>query len=89
MGVTIHYRGRLDDIKKLPVLCDEMIDIAKVMGWKYARLDDDWSITVDAKLDGNEITGNLGLKKAFMFCRILNQNHYIYFLIVREISILP
>lgn len=31
MGVTLHYRGTLDDLGQLPALCDELADIAQDM----------------------------------------------------------
>jgi hypothetical protein len=63
MGVTIHYRGRLDDIAQFPTLRDEVGDIAKSMGWPSTTLDDDWSRPPDAALTkGGIVQGNLGLK---------------------------
>jgi hypothetical protein len=66
MGVTIHYRGRLNDIGQLARLCDEMADIARAMGWETTRLDDDWERPPDARLrftsEGAQIDGHLGLK---------------------------
>jgi hypothetical protein len=66
MGVTIHYRGRLDDLGQLARLCDEMADIARAMGWETTRLDDDWERPADARLrftsKGAQIDGHLGLK---------------------------
>lgn len=63
MGVSIHYRGRLDDNALLPLRCDEIEDIAASMGWPTTRLDDDWSIPADATLQaGGRIDGHLGLK---------------------------
>lgn len=66
MGVTIHYRGTLDDIQRLDRLCDELEDLAGSMKWRTARLDDDWAQPPTAELHhtetGAEITGNLGLK---------------------------
>lgn len=66
MGVTIHYRGKLDDITKLDNLCNELKDIAGWMGWETRILDDDWSDPPDARLvhnsKGAEIKGNLALK---------------------------
>jgi len=63
MGVSLHYRGKLDDKTQLPSLCDEVGDIASSMGWPSRVLDDDWSIPVDAELlSGGIIEGNLGLK---------------------------
>jgi len=31
MGVTIHYRGRLADIGKIKLLCDELTQVAEKM----------------------------------------------------------
>jgi hypothetical protein len=63
MGVSIHYRGRLDDIHLASLLCDEVGDIARSMGWPSTTLDDDWSIPPDARLiGGGRIGGHLGLK---------------------------
>jgi hypothetical protein len=66
MGVTIHYRGKLNDKGQLAIFCDELADIAKAMGWPSVRLDDDWTRPSNAKLEhtpaGAEISGNLGLK---------------------------
>ena len=66
MGVTIHYRGRLDDAGQLPNLCEELIAISDGMHWQTTRLDDDWEIVPDARLEhgprGAEIIGHLGLK---------------------------
>jgi hypothetical protein len=66
MGVTIHYRGRLNDVGQIGRLCDELADIAAAMGWESTRLDDDWEQPADARLQhtsaGAKIVGNLGLK---------------------------
>ncbi len=66
MGVTIHYRGRLNDVGQFAKLCDELADIAAAMGWKTTRLDDDWEQPANARLrhtsTGAHIDGHLGLK---------------------------
>ena len=66
MGVSIHYRGRLNDVGQVAVLCDELADVAAVMGWQSTRLDDDWERPADARLHGSptgaRIDGHLGLK---------------------------
>ncbi len=66
MGVSIHYRGRLNDVGQLAVFCEELADIAAVMGWQSTRLDDDWERPADARLHGSptgaRIGGHLGLK---------------------------
>ena len=66
MGVSIHYRGRLNDVGQLAKLCAELADIAVAMGWETTRLDDDWEQPADARLrvtpTGAHIAGYLGLK---------------------------
>lgn len=63
MGVSLHYRGRLNDIGLLASLREEVSDIADTMGWSTATLDDDWSVLPGATL-GNDgvVHGNLGLR---------------------------
>jgi hypothetical protein len=66
MGVSIHYRGRLNDVGQLASLCEELTDIAAAMGWQSTRLDDDWEQPANARLritpTGARIDGHLGLK---------------------------
>jgi hypothetical protein len=66
MGVTIHYRGMLNDPGRLEDLKQELADIAESVGWKWQTLDDAWSIPPSATLvhtDGRAtIHGHLGLK---------------------------
>ena len=63
MGVSIHYRGKLNDTAMLPALCDEVGDIADSLGWPATTLDDDWSTPPDATLkNGGKVEGHLGLK---------------------------
>jgi hypothetical protein len=70
MGVTLHYRGTLDDPRRLPALCDELADVAQAMGWSTTRIDDDYDAPLDARLDhdsgGARIEGNVGLKGIFL-----------------------
>ncbi len=66
MGVSIHYRGRLDNAEQLPWLREKLMSIASTIGWQYRVLDDDWSIPANAVLEHSgktaEIKGHLGLK---------------------------
>jgi hypothetical protein len=66
MGVSIHYRGRLNDLGQLGRLCAELTDIARAMGWECTPLDDDWDQPAEARLEvtsaGARIEGHLGLK---------------------------
>ena len=41
MGITIHYGGKLKDRESVPVLVEELEDIAKNMEWECTRLDED------------------------------------------------
>lgn len=66
MGVSIHYRGRLAEIKNIKDICDELASIADRMNWSWSRLDEDWSQEADATIEvterGSQITGHLPLK---------------------------
>ena len=66
MGITIHYRGKLDDLGKLTDLQRELADIAASVGWQSQTLDDGWSTPPNATLvhgDGSvKIEGHLGLR---------------------------
>ena len=66
MGVTIHYRGTIDEPERIRDLQRELADIAKSMGWEHSIMDDDWTVPPDATLVHEQgaatITGHLGLK---------------------------
>jgi hypothetical protein len=66
MGVSIHYRGKMTDITKINVLCDELASVAEKKDWTCTRLDDDWSKPSDATIEvteiGPQISGHLALK---------------------------
>ena len=66
MGVTIHYRGTMDDPRQIEDLQRELADIAACMDWKTHLLDDDWDVPPSATLEHGErgatIKGHLGLK---------------------------
>lgn len=66
MGVSIHYRGRLADIKNTKTICEELAVIADKMNWHYVRLDEDWSQSADASIEVREqdlqTTGRLSRK---------------------------
>jgi hypothetical protein len=74
VGVSIHYRGLLNDATQLPVLSDELADIADAMGWQSTRLEDDWAEPANARLVGSRsgarIDGHLGLKGVQIVLRI-------------------
>jgi hypothetical protein len=52
MGVTIHYKGKLNSADEIDSFCEEMEDIAKSMGWKHTVID---------KFDSNDKTPVKGI----------------------------
>lgn len=66
MGITIHFRGKLQNLLDIHSLQDELIDICKIMEWEWSSLDEDWNKPCSAKLEfdegRSEITGHLPLK---------------------------
>lgn len=66
MGVTLHYRGNIDEPERIKDLQMELADIANSMGWKYSLLNDDLSVPPNAVLVHKQgsatIKGHLGLK---------------------------
>jgi hypothetical protein len=66
MGVTIHYRGSIDNKTHIDKFIVEMSDICDSMNWKYEVLDEDWSVPssleVDHQEDGVSLKGHAGLK---------------------------
>jgi hypothetical protein len=66
MGISIHYRGRLDSPDRLGIFCEKLMTIASSMGWQYRVLDEDWSVSGNVVLHQSqkitEIKGHLGLK---------------------------
>lgn len=66
MGITIHYRGRLDHPERIVDLTKECADFCGILHWPCDTFDDCWETAPWARLDrtgsGLEIAGNLGLK---------------------------
>ena len=67
MGIKIHYKGTLNSKDQVYQLIEEVKDIAQIMSWSYAVLDEDWETQPTAKLvSGKEkgiyIEGECGLK---------------------------
>lgn len=66
MGVSIHYRGRLDSTDHLPALRNALMSFASSIGWRCRILDEDWNVPANTILEHRgetpEIKGHLGLK---------------------------
>lgn len=66
MGITIHYRGSIDDLSLIEKLQDEMVDICQSMNWDYHVWNEDLNKPFDAKLvhspKGAEIKGHIPLR---------------------------
>lgn len=71
MGVTIHYRGTIDEPAQIRDMQRELVDIAASMGWDHSMLDDDWAVPPSAALvheqGSAKIKGHLGLKGISLF----------------------
>ncbi|RMG86307.1 MAG: hypothetical protein D6714_04405, partial [Bacteroidetes bacterium] len=70
MGVTIHFRGRLNDKSQVHELMREVQDICDSMNWEYDLIDEDWSIKTNLQIrhfreTGLELSGHAGLKGIF------------------------
>lgn len=67
MGVTIHYKGRLNHPSQITEMVAHVQQWASARGWSWTHIDDDWDQERDAQLHhvgkGHiEIVGNAGLK---------------------------
>lgn len=66
MGVTIHYRGKINSITDIDELTGEAEDFARELGWESQRWNEDWSKPNTAKIsnngDGIKITGHAPLR---------------------------
>lgn len=61
MGVCINYRGKLKNPKKIFEFIEELEDICKILEWKYAILDEDWTKPSDVKFINDPITQELDI----------------------------
>ncbi len=49
MGVTIHYKGKLNSTDDIDSFCEEMEDIAKSMEWNFDSFDFNWKDKIPVK----------------------------------------
>lgn len=62
MGITIHYKGKLNNLDLIEPLCNEIEDIAKDMEWKYSLLENDLHNPNTSQIDNGKIIGHIPLK---------------------------
>lgn len=67
MGVSIHYRGSINDKKQVHQFIDEVQDICESMSWESSILDEDWNrpskVIVEPDEEGAvSLSGHAGLK---------------------------
>jgi hypothetical protein len=68
MGLTVYYRGMLDDHEQAACLINELREIAEICGWEKGGLDEDWTLPPQARvvvlpgLSDYRIVGHLALK---------------------------
>lgn len=62
MGITIHFKRRLNNLQKVESVIDEFKDISEIMKWKWNSLNEDWNKPATARLSFSnnkaEITGH-------------------------------
>ena len=62
MGITIHYKGKLNSSDLIEPFCNEIEDIAKDMDWKYSILENDLYKPNSSRIDNGNIIGHIPLK---------------------------
>ncbi|MBN2444253.1 MAG: hypothetical protein JXJ04_23025 [Spirochaetales bacterium] len=66
MGITIAYKGKLNNTDLIYRFCEELSDIADEMNWEYRILNEDFNLPHTACLDSEgpevQIKGHLPLK---------------------------
>jgi hypothetical protein len=50
MGISIHYRGKIDKIETIATLADELEDFAQTLGWRTQHWKEDFSTPNTAKI---------------------------------------
>ena len=74
MGITLHFRGRLKDLKDINRLKEDLIDIARIMHWEWDSLDEDRAKENSAKSD-TTVKFSSGISDHFFLKGILLQLH--------------
>jgi len=63
MGISIHYKGKLNNPDLLNAFCDEIKDIAKDMNWNFNTFNNDLNNPNSSYVDGNgHIKGHIPIK---------------------------
>lgn len=71
MGISIHYRGRINDVAMVITLTDELEDFAQSLGWRTEHWKENLSKPRTARIRHEEgkinITGNIPLQGITLF----------------------
>lgn len=66
MGITIHYRGRIDKIEDVGRLSNEIREFADILNWDVRQWDENWhlpnSATLEKKGDRLELSGHVPIR---------------------------
>jgi len=66
MGITIHYRGRIDNIEDVDQLSCEIKEFAKILDWDIREWNENWHLPNSAALekegDKLEISGHVPIR---------------------------
>lgn len=71
MGISIHYRGRINDVAMVTSLTDELEDFAQSLGWRTQHWREDWTKPGTERISQREghirITGHVPLQGVTLF----------------------
>lgn len=54
MGLTIHYRGRINNLENVEKLTNELEDFSGQLGWKYKRWNNHWDKPNTVRIENQE-----------------------------------
>jgi hypothetical protein len=66
MGITIHYRGKIDRIEDVAQLSGEIKEFAEILNWDIRQWNENWNLPNRAALkkrkDGLELSGHVPIR---------------------------
>jgi len=71
MGITIHYRGKIDRIEDVAQLSGELKEFAEILGWDSRQWTENWHLPNSAALeksrDGLSLSGHIPIRGISLF----------------------
>ncbi|MBU0474773.1 MAG: hypothetical protein KKF62_11485 [Bacteroidetes bacterium] len=79
MGISIHYKGKLNNTTLLQPFIDEIEDISKDMNWDYNLFENDITLPNTSKIENGIISGHLPLRGISINIHPKAESLYFYF----------